>query len=187
MKQRLQLLVATALLLIGTLASALAQKQPPPAPLDLNTACLEQLTQLPGVGPVTAKAILDFREKSGPFRRVEDLLSIRGITDRRLKELRPYVTVLPKKKAGLPETGLDSLVRGTAGGDGDGHLVGNGQAVAFERHEFARVIGEHAEIGEAEIDQNLRADAAFVLQKALAGDVAIELPARVQANVRQLV
>jgi len=101
MKQRLQLLVATALLLIGTWASARAQKQPPPAPLDLNTATLQQLTQLPGVGPVTAKAILDFRVKSGPFRRVEDLLSIRGITDRRLKELRPYVTVQPAKKAAL--------------------------------------------------------------------------------------
>jgi len=100
MKQRLQLLVATALLLLGASASARAQKQPPPAtPLDLNTATLEQLTTLPGVGPVTAKAILDFRTKSGPFRRVEDLLAIRGITDRRLKELRPYVTVQPAKKA----------------------------------------------------------------------------------------
>jgi len=101
MKRRLQLLVATALVLIGTSASALAQKKPPPAPLDLNAATLEQLTQLPGVGPVTAKAILDFRTKSGPFRRIEDLLAIRGITDRRLKELRPYITVQPAKKSAL--------------------------------------------------------------------------------------
>jgi len=99
MKRRLQLLVATALVLLGTSASARAQKQPPPAPLDLNTATLEQLTTLPGVGPVTAKAIVDFRQKSGPFQRVEDLLAIRGITERRLAQLRPYVTVQPAKKA----------------------------------------------------------------------------------------
>jgi competence ComEA-like helix-hairpin-helix protein len=78
---------------------ALAQKQPPAKPLDLNSATVEQLTQLPGVGPVTAQAIVDFRAKSGPFRRVEDLLAIRGITERRLKELRPYVRVQPAKKA----------------------------------------------------------------------------------------
>ena len=94
-------MVVVAALLIGVLTSAFAQKEPPPAPLDLNTATLEQLTTLPGVGPVTAKAILDFRQKSGPFRRVEDLLAIRGITDRRLKELRPYDTVQSAKKAAL--------------------------------------------------------------------------------------
>jgi competence protein ComEA len=88
-------------LLAGALTAALAQKQPPPAPLDLNSATVEQLTALPGVGPVTAKAIVEFRTHSGPFRRVEDLLAIRGITDRRLKELRPYVTVLPTKNAAL--------------------------------------------------------------------------------------
>jgi competence ComEA-like helix-hairpin-helix protein len=92
--------LAVSALLAGALAT-FAQKQPPAKPLDLNTATVEQLTQLPGVGPVTAKAIVDFRTKSGPFRRVEDLLAIRGITERRLKELRPYVTVQPAKSAGF--------------------------------------------------------------------------------------
>jgi YD repeat-containing protein len=54
-----------------------------------------------------------------------------------------------------------------AGGHGDGHLIGDGEAVAFERDQFARMIGEHAQLGQAEIDQNLRADAAFVLQLTL--------------------
>ena len=94
-------LVAVAALLMGVLTSAFAQNKPPAKPLDLNAATLEQLTALPGVGPVTAKAIIDFRQRSGPFRRVEDLLAIRGITDRRLKALRPYITVQPVKNAGL--------------------------------------------------------------------------------------
>ncbi len=76
-------------------ATGQGKKQPPPKPLDLNSATLEQLQQLPGIGPTTAKAIVRFREKSGPFRRVEDLLVIRGITKARLEKLRPYVTVSP--------------------------------------------------------------------------------------------
>jgi len=84
-----------ALLLFALSASAFAQKQPPAKPIDLNTATLEQLQQLPGVGPSTAKAIIRFREKSGPFKRVEDLLAIHGISKARFEKLRPYITVNP--------------------------------------------------------------------------------------------
>ncbi len=74
-------------------------KQKPPAkPLDLNAASVEQLQQLPGIGPVTAKAIVRFREKSGPFRRVEELLAVRGITRRKLEKLRPYLILAPAAK-----------------------------------------------------------------------------------------
>src|ERR1700722_9549809 len=65
---------------------ALAQKKPPPPnPLDLNSATQKELQELPGIGPVTAKAIVDFRQKGGPFRRVDDLLVVRGISEARLK------------------------------------------------------------------------------------------------------
>lgn len=69
--------------------------QPPAEPLDLNTATVEQLQKLPGVGPKTAAAIVRFREKSGPFRRVEDLLAVRGITRKKLEKIAPLVTVKP--------------------------------------------------------------------------------------------
>ena len=75
------------------------KKQPPAKPLDLNTASVEELEKLPGIGPTTAKAIVRFREKSGSFRRVEDLLAVRGITKRKLEKLRPYVSVAPPKPA----------------------------------------------------------------------------------------
>jgi competence ComEA-like helix-hairpin-helix protein len=45
-----------------------------------------------------ANAIVEFREKSGPFQRVEDLLAIRGITKQRLDKIRPYVIVNPLAK-----------------------------------------------------------------------------------------
>jgi competence ComEA-like helix-hairpin-helix protein len=80
---------------LGCAAQLLAgtKKHPPAKLINLNTATAAQLEELPGVGPVTAKAILDFRAKSGPFHRVEDLLAVHRISQNKLKKLRPYVTV----------------------------------------------------------------------------------------------
>jgi competence protein ComEA len=80
------------------------KKHPPDQPIDLNSATAAQLQQLPGIGPNTAKAIVDFRHKSGPFRRVDELLAIRGITKQRLEKIRPYVKIVPadpKKQSGM--------------------------------------------------------------------------------------
>lgn len=65
--------------------------------LDLNTATEEELDTLPEVGPKLAKAIVQFREKSGPFRRVEDLLAVPGISKRRLEKIKPLVFVAEEK------------------------------------------------------------------------------------------
>jgi competence protein ComEA len=93
-------LIAASLLLAAALQ---AQKTPPAAPLDLNSATVEQLEQLPGVGPTIAKAIVRFREKSGPLQRVEDLLAVRGVSKNKLEKLRPYVMVnAPEKKSSNP-------------------------------------------------------------------------------------
>ncbi len=66
-----------------------------PSIIDLNAATAEQLDALPGVGPSTASAIVDYRTKNGPFTRVEDLLDVRGIGDAKLEALRESVTVGP--------------------------------------------------------------------------------------------
>ncbi len=62
-------------------------------PVDLNTATLEQLESLPGLGPATAQAILSFREKEGRFDSVESLLDVRGIGDAKFEALRELITV----------------------------------------------------------------------------------------------
>lgn len=61
--------------------------------LDLNTATLSDFTRLPGIGETKAQAILDWRSEYGPFRAVEDLLSVEGIGEKTVETLRPYVTV----------------------------------------------------------------------------------------------
>ncbi len=61
--------------------------------LNLNTASFEQLDALPGIGPVLAGRIIEFREKRGGFRRVEELLAIPGISERKWQELRKLVEV----------------------------------------------------------------------------------------------
>lgn len=96
-------LCGTALLLCGFASQLAASKNPPAHKIDINLASAKELQELPGVGPKTADAIIQFRKKSGPFRRVEDLLAIRGISETRLAKMRPYITVgsppPPKKPA----------------------------------------------------------------------------------------
>lgn len=67
--------------------------EPPAAqgPIHLNTATLEQLDTLPGVGPVTAQKILDWRQSHGAFTSVDDLDAIPGIGPARLEQLRDLV------------------------------------------------------------------------------------------------
>jgi len=61
--------------------------------LNLNTATLMELETLPGVGPVLARRIVDFREKKGGFRRVEELLVIPGISERKWRVIKDKVEV----------------------------------------------------------------------------------------------
>ena len=75
--------------------------------LDLNTATLSDLTRLPGIGETKAQAILDWRETYGPFRAVEDLLSVDGIGEKTLENLRSYVTVTTIDEEGGDPDGTD--------------------------------------------------------------------------------
>jgi competence protein ComEA len=65
----------------------------PGTPVDLNTATLEQLDGLPGIGPVLAQRILDWRTEHGRFTSVEELGEVSGIGDKMLSQLRSKVTV----------------------------------------------------------------------------------------------
>ena len=70
-----------------------APEPAPGQPLNLNTATLEQLDTLSGIGPLTAQKILDFREERGGFGSIEELGEIPGIGDVRLASLREELTL----------------------------------------------------------------------------------------------
>jgi competence protein ComEA len=60
--------------------------------LSLATATADQLDELPGVGPITAQKILDYRAANGPFRSIDDLDAVPGIGPTRIEQLRDLVT-----------------------------------------------------------------------------------------------
>jgi competence protein ComEA len=62
-------------------------------PINLNTATAEQLEAIPGIGPVLAQRIIEYRQTHGRFQSVDELLEVRGIGAKRLENMRPYVTV----------------------------------------------------------------------------------------------
>ncbi len=66
---------------------------PPATVIDINKATVDDLQKLPGIGPSLAKQIVVYRQKNGPFRRVEDLMVIKGIGIKKWKAIRPYVKV----------------------------------------------------------------------------------------------
>ncbi|MBA2848549.1 helix-hairpin-helix domain-containing protein [Thermosulfuriphilus ammonigenes] len=60
---------------------------------NLNTASAAELELLPGIGPKTAQAIVEYRKAHGPFKSIDELLKVKGIGSKKLEKIRPLVTV----------------------------------------------------------------------------------------------
>ncbi|HPQ80266.1 MAG TPA: helix-hairpin-helix domain-containing protein [bacterium] len=98
--------VATIVGLLATLmlaGQALAAKQPPPAPVDINKAGVEELMSLPGVGPAKAQAIMAYRQVT-PFASTDDLANVKGIGQKMLAKIAPFVKVNGGSGAKAPGT-----------------------------------------------------------------------------------
>ena len=67
------------------------------APVNLNTATVEQLATIPGVGPKMAERIIDYRQKNGGFKKVEDLMNVSGVGEKSFLKMKPLITVAATK------------------------------------------------------------------------------------------
>jgi competence protein ComEA len=68
-----------------------------PAPLNLNAATEAQLEALPGIGAATAARIVEYRKKNGQFKKVEELMNVKGIGEKSFLKLKALITVAPAR------------------------------------------------------------------------------------------
>lgn len=61
--------------------------------ININTATKEELVKLPGVGPSTAEKIIEYREKINGFKKIEDIMKVKGIGQKKFEKMKPYIFV----------------------------------------------------------------------------------------------
>jgi len=64
--------------------------------VNINTASATDLEGLPGIGAKTAARIVEYRQKNGPFKKVEELMNVRGVGEKNFLKLKPQITVAAK-------------------------------------------------------------------------------------------
>ena len=70
--------------------------------ININTASVKELDALPGIGTKTAELIVEYRQKNGPFKKIEELMNVRGVGEKSFLKLKPQLTVTAKATPAKP-------------------------------------------------------------------------------------
>ena len=73
------------------------------APVNLNTATVDQLATIPGIGAKTAERIIEYRKTNGGFKKVEDLMNVQGVGEKSFLKMKPLITVAAVKASAQEE------------------------------------------------------------------------------------
>src|SRR5436309_1996494 len=87
---------ALAALVIALAAAAPPAGAAPPADngkININSAGVDELVTLPGIGKAYAERIIEYREKNGPFKKVEDIINVRGIGEKTFERIKDRLTI----------------------------------------------------------------------------------------------
>jgi competence protein ComEA len=87
------LLVVSLFLVFNAPAFAGGKESSTPKPVNINTASVKQLVELPWVGEKIAQRIVDFRKKNGKFKRIEELMKVKGIGEKLFDKLKKQITL----------------------------------------------------------------------------------------------
>jgi competence protein ComEA len=66
-------------------------------PVNLNSATAAQIASLPGIGPKTADLIVQYRQKNGPFKKIEEIMNVRGVGEKSFLKIKDRLTVAAAK------------------------------------------------------------------------------------------
>ncbi|MCL1893198.1 MAG: helix-hairpin-helix domain-containing protein [Holophagaceae bacterium] len=98
----LHLLRPIAIVFLGLVSSAFLyaqQKEGPIRPVNINTATRTELMQIPKIGEKMADQIVEFRKAHGPFKKIEEIMNVRGMGEKTFLSIKPFLTV-DKRKVG---------------------------------------------------------------------------------------
>ena len=94
LKKGISILLVVCFVMVFSYGVWAQQKAPAKSSLiNINTAGVDQLVKLPRVGPTIAQRIIDFREKNGKFKRLEDIMKVKGIGEKTFAGMKKMITV----------------------------------------------------------------------------------------------